>query len=431
MLRIGELFRVTRIARPDIEFIDGIKNYYYETTVPGHSLFSFRAGINKAADVTDVSGNKRCPVIVIDSSPASAGTLINPWRDEFYPDRGVIKYYGDNKIFEKEGMLKAGKPEEQNNKYLLYQARISASNSREERLNYAVPIVFFEKSGPNGLRKFQGYGVVEHVEMVTQYNEKHNIYFPNYLFTFCVFSLKSSQEMFDWSWIARRCDPSYTAEDDYKYAPREWQRWIDNGNEKLHLVRRNMAAFGVIKPRHQKVTSGSAERKLLDEIYHYYDGRKHDFEFLALEVTRKVIEEAGATVKPGWVTRKSGDHGIDFVLRVDLGNDRLAGLQIIVLGQAKCEDPDKQANGRDIARLVARLKRGWIGAFVTLQTFSEMLQVEVKEDQYPVMLINGKKVVEIVKREMFQADIKKTAEYLDNIKAAYQTENKSPEDILE
>ena len=430
MLRIGDLFRVTSPANTTDPTIDGIKNYYYETTVSGHSLFNFRAGINKASNVIDINGVSRCPVIVIDSNPSSSGTALNPWRDEFYPNRGTIIYYGDNKVFEKNGRVWIGKPEEQNNRFLLEQALVCQSDSRTERLNKAIPIVFFEKqSGGKGLRRFQGYGIVEKVELVTQYNAKHNLYFPNYVFTFCVLSMKSNQEAFDWSWIASRCDSQKSSDDIYNEAPAEWKRWIDEGNEKLHLVRRNVATFGIIDPVLQEVPSGSSEHKLLYDIYHYYDGHKHDFEYLAMEVTRKVIEESGAKVTPGWVTQKSGDHGIDFVLRVDLGNDKLSGIQIVVLGQAKCEDPAKKANGKDIARTVARLKRGWIGAFVTLQSFSEMVQMEVKEDEYPLMLINGKKVVEIVQRELYESRLD-LASYLDSMKQVYQTENRIPEDIL-
>lgn len=237
-------------------------------------------------------------------------------------------------------------------------------------------------------------------------------------------------EVFDWKWIADRCNPDYSSSDVYSSAPKEWQRWIDKGPEKLHLVRRNVATFSLIKPEYQKPAKGSDDEKMLYKIFNYYTGRKHEFEALAMEVTRKTIEESGATVTPGWVTQKSVDHGIDFVLRVDLGNDRLSGLQVVLIGQAKCEDPEGKVNGKDIARTVARLKRGWIGAFVTLQTFTENMQIEVKEDQYPLMLINGMKVVEVVKRELYESRLDLDS-YLQSLSDAYKPENRMPESILD
>jgi restriction endonuclease Mrr len=41
---------------------------------------------------------------------------------------------------------------------------------------------------------------------------------------------------------------------------------------------------------------------------------------------------------------------------------------------------------------VARLRRGWIGVFVTTGSFSKQAQVEVVDDQYPLILISGKEL---------------------------------------
>lgn len=64
----------------------------------------------------------------------------------------------------------------------------------------------------------------------------------------------------------------------------------------------------------------------------------------------------------------------------------------VVLGQAKCVEPSMAISGRDLARVAARLRRGWFGAFVTTGVFSEAVQSEVYSDQYPILLINGSQV---------------------------------------
>ena len=148
-----------------------------------------------------------------------------------------------------------------------------------------------------------------------------------------------------------------------------------------------------------------------------------------MEVTKKVIEENGATCVPGWITKKSGDGGIDYVLRIDIGKDVLSGIRIIVLGQAKCTQPEKKIDGRDIARTVARLKRGWVGAFVTTSYYSVPLQQELNEDKYPIMLINGKKVAEIVNAELFKSG-SDLPTYLDALEKQYSIEKRMAEDIL-
>ena len=48
--------------------------------------------------------------------------------------------------------------------------------------------------------------------------------------------------------------------------------------------------------------------------------------------------------------------------------------------------------------MVARLRRGWIGVFVTTGVFSKQAQVEVIDDEYPVVLIPGSLLVKEVTR---------------------------------
>lgn len=85
-------------------------------------------------------------------------------------------------------------------------------------------------------------------------------------------------------------------------------------------------------------------------------------------ITQRIFNGNGAKFTPGWITSKTGDGGTDFVGRIDFGSD-FSVLRIIVLGQAKCEKMDTPTNGRDIARTVARLKRGWVGAYVKPHIF--------------------------------------------------------------
>lgn len=68
----------------------------------------------------------------------------------------------------------------------------------------------------------------------------------------------------------------------------------------------------------------------------------------------------------------------------------------MVLGQAKCVLPDSTVSAETVARVVARLRRGWIGVFVTTGSFSNRAQIEVIDDQYPLVLIAGRVLAEQV-----------------------------------
>ena len=132
--------------------------------------------------------------------------------------------------------------------------------------------------------------------------------------------------------------------------------------------------------------------RVLKAVLKYYDkSKKHAFEYLASQIVARIFQKQNARYVHGWVTNKSGDGGIDFVGRVDFEGG-LTPLKVIVIGQAKCEKIKTPTNGVHIARTVARLKRGWIGAYVTTSFFSDPVQEEILEDSYPLLLVDGKAI---------------------------------------
>lgn len=422
MLKIGKIYRMPRPQQQDSPQVDGMDNFYYESRTPGIG-FEFQRGIHNVRNITGPNGESRCPLIIISSTPRKAGSEDTPWRDRYDSEHGYVKYYGDNKP-------NRGRPENApGNRILLELLKYYDSPNEAERLKKAVPVIFFEKCSydgrPKGNAIFHGFGLLESIELVTQCG-KNQEYFANYLFNFCIFSLTEDNEEFNWKWIEDRCDQTKNVEDTMRYAPASWKRWIREGKESLHLVRRNISGYGLVKDVDQLPTNP----QILNDIYHYYDGRKHEFEYLAMEITMKIIEESGTACVPGWITKKSGDGGIDYILRIDIGKEKLSSVNIIVLGQAKCTDPSKATNGTDIARTVARMKRGWIGAYVTTSYFSESVQKEVKEGSYPIMMINGAKVAAVVERELFETK-QHLGEYLSRLKEKYKQLNQIPEDVLE
>jgi hypothetical protein len=91
------------------------------------------------------------------------------------------------------------------------------------------------------------------------------------------------------------------------------------------------------------------------------------------------------------------DGGTDFASRLDVGTAE-HNTSLVVLGQAKCIKPSGSVSPDEVGRLVARLKRGWIGVFVTTGTFTRQAPVEIIDDQYPVVLVHGRALVTHVRR---------------------------------
>ena len=133
----------------------------------------------------------------------------------------------------------------------------------------------------------------------------------------------------------------------------------------------------------------------------------------------------------GYITKGSGDKGIDFISRIDIGQD-ISGIKLIVIGQAKCQN--RTINSKDIARTIAKLKRNYVGVFVTNSIFSQQTQEEILEDQYPLIMINGNKIAELTNKYILDSsrDLNKLQEYLDNLDEQYDSyrSNIRPDDII-
>lgn len=408
--------------------VDGLPNFFFETYAGNdYSRIVFQKGIHNLAAVNVADGTKRIPAIIISSSPHKAGTDITPWEDEFDPDHGRIRYYGDNKS---NGRRASDSP---GNALLLKAFFDYSSPDPDLRKNFAVPLIFLKRVNYGGRQKgnlmFQGFGIIESAELITQYDPKlKSRYFTNYAYNMCVFSLKEEGEVFDWSWITNRRNPNLSNEEADANAPKSWKQWIKEGQTGLHKVRRNVSILKIISEQDQHPVPGSKEYQLLIQIYNYYQNKRHIFELLAMRVAQEIFEESGVTFLPGWITQKSGDRGIDFVARLNFGS-QMSALKIVILGQAKCEKPSSPTNGLHIARTVARLKRGWFGVYVTTSYFSKNVQMEVLDDQYPIMLICGKKLAETVGKILYKRGIPLNV-FLEELNQTYHSENHRPEDIL-
>lgn len=381
-LHSGEIYRYSREKNPSTESEDGLRNFYFETALMGLPKPSLESGISQIAKTPRSLSNSKFPAILISSSPHKGGTEWNPWHDVFAPDLGYVRYFGDAKGSTDPSRVSG-------NKILLSQLKLHLSGNKADRL-MATPLVFFERVAVDGRVKgnvkFHGFGLIERAELVSQFNSKIG-YFTNYEFSLAVLSLAEENEKLSWDWINARRDANISDEESLKLAPASWRRWVRDG--KIEGVRRRAALSKITPTESQRPGKGTREEKALTEIYEFYSARgRHKFELLASKIVESIVSGNGGYYREGWVTQGSSDGGVDFVgsLRIGAG---FSSVEVVVLGQAKCEDPAKVTSGNSLARTVARLKRGWIGAYVTTSSFSERAQLEIIEDSYPLLRVNG------------------------------------------
>jgi hypothetical protein len=426
-LKIGEVFRYARPYSPEFAEIDGYPNHFFATSLAGQAKALLEGGINSIGLLHTPEGLRR-PAILIRSSPHKIGSHDTPWQDTFDPDNGHIRYYGDNKEPGKDPAEAPG------NKILIDAFKIHSTLDSQIR-SQAVPLLFYRAVSKNekakGYVEFNGFGIIQNVELITQYDRAKDRAFSNYAFDFVIFDMREENEEFDWSWINDRRNSELKIENTLRKSPQSWKNWIKNGPRSLEKNRRRVSRLLVASTSEQQPTPNSREDAALKVIYNFYTKKKSRFEALASTITARYIKESGGVYKDGWITPASGDHGADFFGRLDIGFG-FGKVKVILLGQAKCESPDSPTSGTHIARTVARLKRGWVGAYVTTSYFSESVQSEIIEDSYPILLINGKKIAEIALKIVHDDGYPSIESFLADVDTQYDDKIKTrrPEEML-
>ncbi|MFF1872962.1 restriction endonuclease [Kitasatospora herbaricolor] len=386
---MGDVLRYTAAKDTAPAAIDGFGNFYFVTDSPGQKRALLEAGINAMAKVKTGEGMRR-PAVMIRSSPWKAGSEQTPWHDVFDVTNGHVRYFGDHKP---ETTKPVGST---TGNAALLEAFDSHQAPTAVGRAAAAPLLLFRSVSKNGKVKghveFCGVGLIERAERVLQWGGPDRTTFTNYVFDLVVVDLTAEDDKLDWDWVTARRDPARSDAEVLKLAPAAWREWVKHGQSVLPKVRRRVARAQVVKVRDQKPAVGSKVEADLQAVYKRFDDDKHAFEVLAAIVAAKVMRASGHNYDEGWLTRRSGDGGADFVGRLDLGSG-LAGTKLVVLGQAKCIKPGTLVSAEQIARVVARLRRGWIGVYVTTGSYSEPAQLEMVEDQYPVVLINGQDLI--------------------------------------
>lgn len=397
-LRMLEVVRYPRPARRDLPELNGYRNWFHLTMDPlvEGPLVQMEAGINGLRQVSGPDGQRR-PAIVLRTSAWKAGQETTPWEDVYDLDHGHVRYFGDHKI-DKPGPV-GSTP---GNAALLAAWELHASPSRRDR-ELAPPIVVVKarpvqvdgRTVNKGYLEFCGVGIIERLEFVVQRDPLSDQTFPNLVVDLAILDLGPDDEL-DLRWIDDRRDATLSATQSHRHAPASWRTWTEKGKVAIQQVRRRVLSSRVKTRSQQQPAPGTADDRLLTKIYRYFDDSKHAFESLAATISSQVFQRSSGRYLRGWISRAGGDGGMDFVGRLDAGSST-ANTPLVVLGQAKCIKPASGISPDQVARVVARLKRGWLGIYVTTGHFTQQAQIEVIDDEYPIVLVSGLELVREVR----------------------------------
>jgi hypothetical protein len=428
-MKIGQIIRYPALPSLEIE-IDGLPNWYHQTAAPRDKSWSsvkLDSGINTSAVLA--GPDRAVPFLGLRSSPHRFGSTATPWEDIHRPDQGYCRFFGDNKP----GVTAAS--DSLGNRRML-DAFILQSGGIDERLN-APPVLVFEALPYEGRIKgqviFHGFGVITRAELVVQRSKETGPTFPNFVYDVALLKLEAENEEFPWTWINARRDPLIGAEASLGLAPESWRQWVRDGNDSIPTLRRNVITRNVVSEAMQRPTEGSPDHQILSQIYNHFSGMNHKFEVLAEFATQLIFHEQGMHYVNGWITQGSGDGGFDFVGALDLDPfGPLKSSRQVILGQAKCEKLNRPTNGLHIARLAARLRRGWVGVYVTTSYFSIPVQREVLSDRYPILLVDGARLATLIRNHLQSSGVN-LADFLSRITLDYEKKIRfqDPEMVLD
>lgn len=425
-MHTGMALRYPKAFDPTQKVVEGLPNFHHFThdarfTLPIPRLWK---GICQFGPVKAVDG-PRVPAIIVVSSFHKAGSADAPWEDLHDIDNGHIRYFGDNRDPAAEPSTTRG------NKALLRAFDRHRALDQEGR-RASEPLVFFRRM-QKGVLEFAGVGVISRAERIVQHDRTSKGYFTNYVYDMVVLDLSAESDALDWRWIHARRHAEADLSATEHLAPQAWRDWLEGGAGSLDRCRRRVSRTMVQPKEVQLPDAGTPMQAVLEGIYGFFNGtlgrEKWRFEALAAAVAASVLRASGR-YREGWITPASGDGGSDFIGRLDMG-DGFSTTRLIIFGQAKCEQPDKPTSGRHVARTVARLKRGWLGVYVTTGWFSRAVQREIIEDGWPVLLVPGLRLAEEVQRIADERGVS-IDEYLPIIASGYekQVARRRPEEIL-
>jgi len=327
--------------------------------------------------------NGRRPAISLFTNPFKENTPQNPWVDVINLEGGWLLFNGDNKT----SKLKA--EESRGNKVMIEAFKLYNSREKEQRM-MAPPLLVFSQENVRGkmtgYRSFQGYGIIKDINYRTQYEKEGKGIFTNLVFLIYFFNLERENNQFDWEWIDQRRDGTLSSKDALAKAPLSWKKWVDKGETIIDSCRGKIHSHQII-PRRVQQGLTIKEEKIIESVLSYYSEKKHHkFEGLASLIAKRIL---GNRYTQGWITPRTGDEGIDFVGRLDLGED-MSRASLVVAGEAKCKK--EKIDAKDLDRLAAKLQRGWIGIFITTGYYSIGAQKELLKDKYPIILVSGKEL---------------------------------------
>lgn len=349
------------------------------------------------------------------------------WKDELDTTTGLLLYYGDNKTPGND----LHKTNLHGNEILRYMFDLACSDDFEKRKNIPPVLVFkknssiYDENHSGRDVKFLGLAVPglagkpkkDWLSAVWGCN-RNGDRFQNYKSYFTVLDTSSGSALekgagINLAWLN---DIKIGRAYESPYAPIVWKKYIDG----LKISPLSSRAEKYIKTKEEQLPIDKLQYKMLLTLQKYFcdlDGG-YSFEVFARDLTIYM----DSSVVDLNTTRPFKDGGFDAEGRYRIFSKVENVVYVDFYLQAKCYNPETTPVAvKDTARLISRIKDRQFGVMFTTSYVATQAYQEIIEDGHPIVIINGRNIIEYIYDELEIRSIEKLEDWL---KINYSAVNK-------
>lgn len=319
------------------------------------------------------------------------------WRDELDSSLGVLLYYGDNKT----PGTDLHKTKLHGNEILRYIFELSSSSDIDKRKKIPPILVFKKTTGRNV--KFLGLAVPgikgkpnkDWLTAVWGCN-KNGDRFQNYKAYFTILNTSIGSEYQNGFGINLAWINDIEVGEAYNsiHAPIEWKKYILKENYSVLVSKKEK----FVKTKEEQLPDDCNKMKMLNFLqqYFYSKDRGYSFEKFAADLTQ-YMDDSVVDIN---VTRPYKDGGLDAEGRYRIFKNAENTVYVEFYLQAKCYNPANGVVVSDTARLISRIKNRQFGIMFTTSYVAKQAYEEILKDGHPIVIINGKNIIEYIFNEL-------------------------------
>lgn len=195
---------------------------------------------------------------------------------------------------------------------------------------------------------------------------------------------------------------------DSNYAPIEWKNYIKGNKYKALLT----TPEKYVKSKQEQLPEKDSDKwKMLRFLqqYFYLKDKGYSFESFAADI----IQYMNNNIISVEVTRPFKDGGFDAFGKYKIFSKVENSVYVDFYLQAKCFNLNNPIKITDSSRLISRIKDRQFGIMFTTSYVAKQAYEEIIEDGHPIVIINGKNIIDYIYDELEYRDIQTLNNWLN------------------